>query len=118
MLKKISRLTKDKEFEKVFKHGKSAYNNLFSAKSLPNDLAQNRYGIIVSKKVHKNAVERNKIKRRTREALKSFNELIKTKHDIVIVCRPNMVNVSGKEIKNIVYLIFKKLKLVNDNKKL
>jgi len=115
MLKKISRLTKDKEFEKVFKQGKSAHNNLFSIKTLTNNLLYNRFGIIVSLKVHKKATERNKAKRRIREALKVFDKKIKASQDIVVVCRPNLVNADYEQIKRFLNLTLKRLKLINDN---
>jgi ribonuclease P protein component len=118
MLKKISRLTKDKEFENVLKKGKGIYNPMFSLKALANDLPHNRYGIIVSLKVHKKATERNKIKRRVREALRSFDKLIRIHQDMVIVCRASMVNVEFQEIKKALNLILFKLKLFNDNKPL
>jgi ribonuclease P protein component len=115
MLKKISRLTKDKEFERVFKKGKSGYNDLFSVRALANGLPYSRYGIIVSLKVHKKATERNKIKRRIREAAKAFDNIIAVSQDIVIVCRPSLVNIKQKEIKESLRSIFFRLKLINDN---
>jgi ribonuclease P protein component len=113
MLNKANRLTRDKEFEKVFKNARSAYNNLFSVKALSNNLSHNRFGIIVSLKVSKKAIERNKIKRRVREALRFFDDQITIHQDVVIVCRPSLINVNLKEIKNSLQLIFKRLKLIN-----
>ena len=56
MLKKINRLTKQKDFEKVFKNGQSVYDGKLGIKALANNLPENRYGIIISAKVSKKAV--------------------------------------------------------------
>ena len=67
MLPKENRLTKKKDFERVFREGKGLKEEFLVIKALDNNLNVSRFGFIVSKKISKKAVLRNKIKRRLRE---------------------------------------------------
>ena len=76
MLSKINRIKKKKDFEIIFKKGKSFKNKLFILRFIKNNLNQNRFGFVVSQKVSKKAVVRNKVRRRLAEIIKSyFNNL-------------------------------------------
>jgi ribonuclease P protein component len=72
MLLKENRLKKKKDFERVFSQGRNLKGDFLFFKTINNKLEDNRIGFIVSKKVSKKAVERNKIKRRLREILRSI----------------------------------------------
>jgi len=88
MFKKENRLTKTKEFENVWKKGRSSFDKITGVKIVKNKLNVNRFGVIVSTKVSKKAVERNKIKRRIRETLKELLIEIIGDFDITIVALP------------------------------
>ena len=86
MLAKQFRLAKEKDFKKIFKLGQASYTaKIFRVKILANGLAVNRYGIVISSKVSKKAVERNKLKRQFRAAIKEFNEKLVGGFDLVII---------------------------------
>ncbi len=63
-----------------------------------------RFGFIVSKKISKKAVVRNKVKRRLRESvrLKLKNGSIKNGFDAIILTRPPIVDKSFVEIDEVV----------------
>ena len=70
MLPRYNRLAKKKEIDLVFKKGRSSYNKSLGVKCLiNNNLTYNRFAVVVSNKVSKKAVIRNKIKRRLMEVL-------------------------------------------------
>ncbi len=98
---------KKKEFEAVFKKGKTKAGKLVFLKILKNNLDNNRFGIIVSKKISKKAVIRNKIKRRLREIIKQAH--IKSGFDIVIITKPEIIDKNYQEIKNDFENLFKNL---------
>jgi ribonuclease P protein component len=115
MFKKINRLTKDKEFDNVFNPpaggGKSSFNKVTGLKVLANELKHNRFGILVSAKVSKKAVERNKIKRQIREVIKLESNKLKNGYDCVVVCLPEIANKTYKEIQQSINGHFKRLGL-------
>ncbi len=57
-----------------------------------------RFGFVISKKIDKRAVVRNKIKRLLRQAVRERLEKIPEGFDIVLVVRPNIVGKSYEEI--------------------
>ncbi|MFA5228326.1 MAG: ribonuclease P protein component [Candidatus Paceibacterota bacterium] len=70
MLPKENRLKKKKEFEAIFENGRIKKGKNIIVRYLGNGTEETKVGFIVSKKVSKKAVERNKIKRQLREATK------------------------------------------------
>jgi ribonuclease P protein component len=99
MLKRINRLSKKKDIEKVSKSGKVSYASLFILKFNPNNLTFSRFGLIVSNKVSKKATKRNLIKRRIREILRLALPKIRQGFDIIIIVSPKIINQQGKVLK-------------------
>ncbi len=64
---KSQRLLKPAEFKRVFELRQSAHNAHFGIYAAKNTTGQPRLGLVVSKKVSKKAVVRNRIKRQIRE---------------------------------------------------
>ena len=100
MLAKQSRLVKEKDFKKIFKAGKFSSAEIFSIKVLANELGLNRYGIIISSKVSKKAVERNRLKRQFREAIKNFDKKLIPGFDLVVMVSPAALKQEYKFIKS------------------
>ncbi len=88
MIARRFRLHRDGDVRRVRARGKVSAHKALIARILPNDLQppQNRYTVIAGKKVGK-AVQRNRLKRLTREALRCYHPWILPGHDIVLVCR-------------------------------
>jgi len=111
MLKKYNRLAKTKEIDRVFKEGGSAFCKHLGVKHLRNDLGFSRFAIVVSAKVSKKAVYRNKIKRRIREIIKQELPTLKAGEDIIIITLPEIRNCSYIDIKKILTQEFRKSSL-------
>lgn len=88
MLSKINRLREQKDFESVFKTGRYLRGVFLSGKAAKNNLPRSRFGIVVSAKVSKKAVIRNKIKRRLRHIIYRRLPEIKEGFDIAIIAAP------------------------------
>lgn len=99
MISAKNRLKKDKDFDLVFKGGKSYYSSIFSLKVKENSLTFNRFGVLIGLKVSKKATERNLIKRRIKNTLSSYKGSISPGHDIVFVVFPLILGKSFQEIK-------------------
>ena len=85
MLSSKYRLKRKRDFERVYKKGRASRESFLLLRFAPNDLDNDRFGIVISKKVAKKANERNIIKRRIREIIKKILPEIKNNLDVVII---------------------------------
>jgi ribonuclease P protein component len=114
MLKKIFRITKRKEFEKIYKFGRSRFSDIVRVKSLSNKLPYSRFAIVVSTKVSKKATERNLIKRRISAFLSLRINEIKPSLDIVLMVLPEWKKNKITKNKEILQERFKSWQFVNN----
>lgn len=112
MLSKANRLKKRKDFEKVFTQGKSYKSKFFSAKILKTDLQESRFGFIVSGKVSKKAVTRNRIRRLLQEAVRKKFSDFKKNVDVAIVAFPKIQGELREEVEKSVNDFLKKTELI------
>lgn len=91
MIARSYRLREEADVRRVRSRGKAVAHGALVARILANDLdpAQNRYTVIAGKRCGK-AVDRNRLKRLTREALRGFHPYLRTGFDIAFVCRGNV----------------------------
>jgi len=112
MLPKENRIAKEKDFEKIFKGGASFKENFLILKIISNNSQINRFGFVISKKVSKNAVVRNRIKRQLSELVKLQKDKIKKGFDGVFIILPGLENKDFWELEEILKNLFKKAKLI------
>lgn len=88
MIARHFRLHKEGDVRRVRSRGKAWAHGALVARVLPNDLdpPQNRYTVVAGKRCGK-AVQRNRLKRLTREALRGYHPWLEPGHDIVLICR-------------------------------
>ena len=87
MLSKKYRLKKKKDFERVYKSGKTIKQDFLLFRILENGLENPRIGIVISKKTLSKATVRNLVKRRIREAVRHFLPRISKNVDIIITAK-------------------------------
>ena len=92
-------LKKNKEFQQVYKKGKSFANKYLVMIVLENGLEENRLGISVSKKVG-NSVQRHRLTRLIRESYRLSEENYVKGQDIVVVARVNSRETGYREIES------------------
>ena len=114
MLDKENRLRKKRDFEAIFKKGRSFKESFLILKIVKNSLEASRFGFIVSQKVSKNAVVRNKIRRRLSEAIRLNLKDIKKGIDAVLIALPSIKSKTYPEIKDMLAIIFKKAGLLDN----
>ncbi len=81
-------LKKNRDFQNVYRSGKSYANRYLVMYVLKNDLSENRIGISVSKKVG-NSVVRHRLTRLIRESYRLHEEMFNSGLDIVVLARAN-----------------------------
>lgn len=113
MLAKKNRLVKEKDFKETFRSGRSFFFKNLGIKAVKNKLEVNRYGIIISTKISKKAVERNKLKRQIRQIIKSLDKKTISGFDLIIITLPGVINRDYFEIKKELKDGFIKLKLLS-----
>lgn len=109
MLNRFNRLSKNKDFDKVFQKGRSSYKEVLGAKLIPNNLDYNRFGVLVGLKVSKKATVRNKIKRQIKTAIRLNEPFLKKGYDCVIVVFPLILAKNYQEIRDDLKASFMKL---------
>jgi ribonuclease P protein component len=100
VLKKINRGLKRKDFEGIFADSRTFQTPLFGIKY--QEAEQTQVGWIISKKISKRAVDRNKIKRRLAEAVgKIINneELIINNYKIIFLVKKTILGATYLEIE-------------------
>ena len=81
-------LKKNRDFQYVYKNGKSYANKYLVMYVLKNDTEKNRVGISVSKKVG-NSVVRHHLTRLIRESYRILEANFQAGYDIVVIARVN-----------------------------
>ena len=121
MLKKENRLTSRRAFSATYQNNNTVGNNLiviYTGKFKTDKNCPTKVGFVVSKKVHKRAVIRNRIKRLMRETVRQLfknNEynIINNYQSLILIAKNNAV---GKNFSEIRYTILTLLdKIANKN---
>lgn len=106
-------MNKKQDIERIFKRGRSIYAGALGLRAAPNSLAISRFTVVVSLKVSKKAVERNRLKRRLREIMRQeIMPRIKGGLDGIILTQKPLLNLTFDELKKLTIELFKKAKLL------
>jgi len=113
MLPKKYRLNDFWEIERVKKGGRLFQSSSFGVLVFYGNEKQNsRIAFVVSLKIAKRSVERNRAKRLLSEAVRGFLPLIKPGYDLVFLIKKNLIGKNRQEVEKEVERIFKIGKLI------
>ena len=105
------RLRHRKDFDAVFRRGRSWNNDLLVLRTLPNGLTHNRCGFVTSKRVG-GAVVRNRVRRRLREIVRAAP--VKNGWDVVISAKTSAARADYHELKRAVTDLLTRANLMED----
>jgi len=90
MLKRIYRITKAEDYRRIYRQGSKIYNPFFILRCLSNQKSVGRFGVIISKKVAKKAVLRNRLKRQITEIIRLTRPGVLSGYDCSLICLPRV----------------------------
>lgn len=102
MLTSPHRILETKDFQRVFRKGRSVFDPLFLLRYMRRNEQTSRFGFVVSTKVSKKAVLRNKIKRRLREITRKEPLFLKNGYDYVFIVKQPSINAPFRQFKKAV----------------
>ena len=110
-MKRCYSLKRNKEFRRVYRKGKSAGSRILVLIYTPAEVPEKRIGFAVGKKIG-NAVIRNKVKRRLREAVTPLLPEIAPGCRLIFIARSPITEVTFKEIESTVRRLVQKAGLI------
>lgn len=100
MLKRINRIFSRKEFERIKTEGALWRGRLVSGLVLMNTEGEGkRFGVIISKKISKRAVDRNKIRRLVYSSVEEDLEKFNNGTRIIFLVRPGIAGKKYEEVR-------------------
>ena len=104
-----NRLNNKRDFETVFKEGKTGKGSFLFIRIAPNNRPVSRFGFVVPAKAAKKAVLRNKIRRDLSELIRLNMGKISGGYDIIVIIRNGAV--STDVLKDDLKEVLKRLKI-------
>jgi len=99
VLKRENRIRLRKEFAEIKNKGKILYSPLFGFLTYKENDDQKKFGFIVSKKISKKAVDRNKIRRILSEVVRENLEKFENGTRIIFLTKKEILGKKMKEIE-------------------
>ena len=112
MLKKQDRLTKKKDLEEVRLKGSMVQSSLFGLNYLKGK-EERKFGFIVSKKISKRAVDRNRIRRLLAESVRINMDKIDINIWGVFLAKKSLLGKKFREVEEELGRVFKQLIINN-----
>ena len=107
MLKRENRIRLKKEFAEIKNKGRVLYSPLFGFLTHKENDDQKKFGFIVSKKISKKAVDRNKIRRILSEVIRKNLEKVDNGTRVIFLTKKEILGKKYNEIEREVIKFFK-----------
>lgn len=109
MLPREKRLTKERDYKRVYQKGSFFSAGFFNVKALKNNLSYSRIGIVVTKKAAPKATDRNKIKRQLRALSLKLYQLLPVGFDVVITVSKGVEAPEFNKLEQALKKVFEKV---------
>ena len=112
MLPAPHRLRGDANFTRLLKHGRRFFTPRMMLRIVPNDDRLSRFAFVVSTRVHKKAVHRNRIKRQMREIVRKELPNIRGGYDGLIAVKKEALALTFQELQSELVDLLSKARLL------
>jgi ribonuclease P protein component len=112
LLRAPQRLRKSQDFERLYRRGQFSRAPHMVLRSGQNRFENTRIGVVISKKVMKKAVARNRAKRRIVEQIRHFYNQLKPGYDCVVIVKQDIVELSPTALHDELIAAFSKAGIV------
>ena len=112
MLPRAYRLTLERDFTRVFKHGRALSQGTLSFRSSYNNLPVTRVGIVIANSVLKKATARNRAKRLIRAVFIPHYKTLRPGYDVVITGRKGIEQETFSSLRTIIPTALQKMGII------
>lgn len=105
------RLRQSSQFARLRAEGRVWQQQALLLSLVPNGLAHNRYGFIVSKQIGK-AVMRNRLRRQLRACLRLLHHKLAQGYDLAVVAKPALAKMDYAALCAVLHSLLKQAKLI------
>lgn len=112
MLAVRNRLLRQSDIKRTYTTGKKSYNSLLRIVVVPTQQPQSRCTVVVSQKVAKQAVKRNRVKRIIRSLIEERIAHFNATYDIVVIAQPQTVGAQRSQLVDALDSLIAKLHLL------
>lgn len=116
MFQRSFRLRSSVDFSKTYKYGRSTNSTNFYIKALATKQPVSKLAVVISKKVAKKAVVRNKIRRRFTETIREQWQTIQPGYNIIITIKSDISSQNQADLQTEITTCLKRAHLINEKK--
>lgn len=113
MLPVRDRLRRRRDFARVYKTGQTHHAGIMSVKAMPNHREGSRLAVVVSTKISKKAVVRNRIRRRIMALIREMWPQVAPGYDIIVIVRQDIHRAPIAEIREALTRCLKALRVLH-----
>ena len=114
-MKKINIIKENKDFSNILDNGKNVRNRYYNIYYKDKESKYYRFGISVGKKISKQAVIRNKLKRRLKSIIDNNKNYYSKEKDYIIIMKRNCLESTYDELEKGFLNIIKQIEVKGDN---
>ena len=111
MLRRLYRLTSEKDVRHVYRSRFVVRTRILDIRLAKNNLKHPRFTVVVSTKISKSAVVRNRIKRQIRATLAQYALQPGPGYDVIVITKAGILAVKPEERQELLTHAFTKMKL-------
>lgn len=98
MLNPERRIRSSEDFKRVYNEGKGVRGRFLTLRFIAGRGKKTRFGLAPARKI-KNAVMRNRAKRRIRELCRAYQDSVRDRYDVVINIKKDAIDADFEELK-------------------